>query len=72
MCKAPNLELISLQFVNPIKDEDMAEVAEEPDQPDWAFVSSLHCLKVFRLARYQFKGKRDIEALMQVLDTKPL
>ena len=31
VCKALNLELISLQFVNPIKDEDMAEVAEEPD-----------------------------------------
>ena len=32
--KAPNLELISLQFVNPIKDKDIAEVVEEPNQPD--------------------------------------
>lgn len=71
VCKAPHLESISLQFVNPI-DEDMAEVAEQPDQPDWAFISTLHHLEAFRLAGYRFKDKRDIEALMQVLNTKPL
>jgi hypothetical protein len=61
--KALNLESISPQFVNPVENEDMAEVAE-PDYLDWTFISSLNYLKVFRLLWHQFKGKRNFETLM--------